>query len=164
MKKSKHFRKDVILARVIAGVLLIVLIVLLAVGISLLEKPSGHDKESQNSQNSEYTEDLQPGGQDTQQQGTEDTQQAPSSEIEGLEPGPDENDETTYQPEIILWIKTTATLNLREEPNTRCTTLERIPEETRVGVLEDLDGWYKVIYNGKEGYVSKTYVVVLPEE
>ena len=57
MKKSKHFRKDVIMARVIAGVILLVLIVLLVFGISLLTKTSDEDKNSQNSQNTENTQE-----------------------------------------------------------------------------------------------------------
>ena len=59
MKKSKHFRKDVIMARVIAGVILLVLIVLLVFGISLLTKTSDEDKNSQNSQNTENTQEQE---------------------------------------------------------------------------------------------------------
>ena len=157
MKKSKHFRKDVILARVIAAVLLIVLIVLLVFAVSLLSKSSEQDKDSQNTQNTE--QDKVPGNQVTEEQDTEETEdtqdtQDDTSETEDVEP----------VPETICWIKTTANLRLREAPNTSCATLERIPEGTQIGVLEDLNGWYKVIYNGKEGYVSKTYVELVETE
>jgi len=154
MKKSKHFRKDVILARVIAAVLLIVLIVLLVFAVSLLSKSSEQDKDSQNTQNTE--QDKVPGNQVTEEQDTEETEdtQDDTSETEDVEP----------VPETICWVKTTANLRLREAPNTSCATLERIPEGTQIGVLEDLNGWYKVIYNGKEGYVSKTYVELVETE
>lgn len=157
MKKSKHFRKDVILARIIAGVILIVLIALLVFAISLLTKSSGTDK---NSQNTESTQNEKPGDKDTENVGNEDTEDLTTEEDTkpDVQPDPEPSvDEKTY-------VKTTATLRLRVEPNTSCTTLERIPEGTKIEVLEELDLWYKVIYNGKEGYVSKTYVVVVEAE
>lgn len=161
MKKSKHFRKDVITARVIAGVLLILVIVLLVWGISLLSKPSGEDKDSQNSQNTENTQNDIPEYPDTEGLSTEE------ENTEGVEDTQDtstEEEDTEPVPETMFWIETTANLRLRVEPNTSCETLEQIPEGTRLGVLEDLERWYKVKYNGKEGYVSKTYVEVLPDE
>ena len=160
MKKSKHFRKDVILARIIAGVLLLVLIGLIVFGISLLKKTSGDDK---NSQNTENTENLIPGDQDTEDTGTEDVPQTEDQGAQEDTPGVDENDDTTYEPEKV-YVKTTVTsLRLREEPNTNCATLDRIPEGTKLEVIEQADLWYKVIYNGKTGYVSATYVKVVEE-
>lgn len=159
MKKSKHFRKDVIMARVIAGIILIVLIVLLVWGISLLTKSSGDDKSSQNSQN---TENVVPGDQDSQQQETEETSQIPESEEQSSEPGPDENDDTIYIPDKV-YVETTTQVRLRKEPNTSCATLDRINGGTKLEVLETLDGWYKVVYDGQEGYVSATYTKIVEE-
>ena len=156
MKKSKHFRKDVILARVIAGVILLVLIVLLVLGISMLTKSSGKDKNTQNSQNTENTEDFVPGNQDTEEEQTSNT------ETEDSEPGPDENQDTTYVPEKI-YVETTTQVRLRKEPNTNCATLDRINGGTKLEVLETLDGWYKVNYNGQEGYVSASYTEIVEE-
>lgn len=155
MKKSKHYRKDVILARIIAALLLIILIALISFGVSLLTKPSEQDK---NTQNSENTQDVNQGNQDTE---NEDTQNQ-DTESENTEP--DVNIDSETETEEKVYVKTTATLRLRVEPNTSCETLERIPEGTQIEVLEELERWYKVIYNGKEGYVSKTYVEVVVAE
>lgn len=156
MKKSKHFRKDVILARIIAGVVLIVLIALLVFAISLLTKSSGTDK---NSQNTENTQGGNSGNQNTENVGGEDTE-GPSTEEStepDVQPEPEPSvDEKTY-------VKTTSNLNLRVEPNTSCATLASIPKDTKIEVIGDFDRWYKVIYNGQEGYVSKTYVVDVEE-
>ena len=54
-------------------------------------------------------------------------------------------------------------LNLREQPNTNCTTLNGIGKDVKLEVLETLDGWYKVIYDGKTGYVSADYVKIVEE-
>lgn len=160
MKKSKHFRKDVIMARVIAGIILIVLIVLLVWGISLLTKSSGDDKNSQNSQNTEQTQNDDIGIPDTQQD-TEDVQ-IPESEEQSDVSGPDENDDTIYIPDKV-YVETTTQVRLRKEPNTSCATLDRINEGTKLEVLETLDGWYKVVYDGQEGYVSATYTKIVEE-
>jgi len=160
MKKSKHFRKDVIMARVIAGIILIVLIVLLVWGISLLTKSSGDDKNSQNSQNTEQTQNDDIGIPDTQQD-TEDVQ-IPESEEQSDVSGPDENDDTIYIPDKV-YVETTTQVRLRKEPNTSCATLDRINGGTKLEVLETLDGWYKVVYDGQEGYVSATYTKIVEE-
>lgn len=156
MKKSKHFRKDVILARVIAGVLLLVLIVLLVLGISLLKKTSGQGKESQNT---EGTQNIPPESQDT-----EDLSEQGSEDIEDTQGTSSESEDTELEVVPKTYIKTTATLRLREEPNTSCETLEHIPEGTTLEVIEKTGIWYKVSYNEKTGYVSSTYVEVVEEE
>ena len=153
MKKSKHFRKDVILARIIAGVLLLVLILLLALGISLLTKSSDEDK---NSENSQHTENLVPGDQVGDSWREEDTEEQEET------PGVEENQDTIYVPDEI-YVETTTQVRLRKEPNTSCATLDRIDGGTKLEVLETLDGWYKVSYNGQEGYVSATYTKVVEE-
>lgn len=52
-------------------------------------------------------------------------------------------------------------LRLREEPNTSCTVLTTLDTGTCVVVLEDAqDGWYKVSYQDKTGYLSADYVEV----
>ena len=158
MKKSKHFRKDVIMARIIAGVILLVLIVLLVFGISLLSKSSGNGNDSQNSQHTENEESIGPGGQDTEGQGTEDQ----DSQEQDSQPGPDENQDTIYVPDKV-YVETTTQVRLRKEPNTSCATLDRIDGGTKLEVLETLDGWYKVNYNGQEGYVSATYTKIVEE-
>ena len=161
MKKSKHFRKDVIIARIIAAAILLALLVLLVLGISLLTKSSGEDKNSQSSQNTQQTENFMPGDEDEQDSETEANSEE-TTEEQPSEPGVDENDDTTYVPDKV-YVKTTTQVRLREEPNTNCATLDRIDGGTKLEVLETLDGWYKVNYNGKEGYVSATYAKIVEE-
>ena len=155
MKKSKHFRKDVILARIIAAVILLALIGLIVFGISLLKKPSGDDKNSQNSQNTQNTESLFPEDQDTQEEGTE---EVPETEDQD---STEENDSVIEEPAKTYIKVTAASLKLRQEPNTNCATLASIPGGTQLEVIEKLERWYKVSYNGKIGYVSATYVEVI---
>lgn len=50
-------------------------------------------------------------------------------------------------------------LRLREKPNTSSEVLATLHSDTCVVVLEDArDGWYKVSYQGKTGYLSADYV------
>lgn len=157
MKKSKHFRKDVIIARVIAAVLLIVLIAIIVFAISHFTKPSGQDKDSQNT---ESTQGFKPGDKDSESEEIEDTQNEPTEDVTDPEPTPDPEPSVDEK----VYVRTTATVRLRVEPNTSCDTLTKIPEGTAVEVLENLERWYKVSYNGLEGYVSKTYVVSVEAE
>ena len=156
MKKSKHFRKDVILARVIAGVLLLVVIAFLVFAISLLTKNGGDDKNSQNTSNTEQTEQtentesLLPENQDTED--VEDTESDVVIETESESVDVEK-----------VYVKTTTQVRLRQEPNTSCTVLDRIDGNTTLEVVEKLNGWYKVIYNGQEGYVSATYAKIVEE-
>lgn len=50
-------------------------------------------------------------------------------------------------------------LNLRSGPSTQNTKVASIPGGTVLNVEESLNGWCKVTYNGKTGYVSASYVV-----
>lgn len=161
MKKSKHFRKDVIIARIIAALILIALIALIATAVSHFTKPSA-DKDSQNTQN---TQDVNIGNQDsededTQNQNSED-QDDTSNDDSNTQQG-SENDSDTDVTEKI-YVKTTTQVRLREEPNTSCTTLDRINGGTKLEVLETLEGWYKVSYNGQTGYVSADYAKIVEE-
>ena len=51
-------------------------------------------------------------------------------------------------------------LNVRTEPNTECTVIRTISTGRELDFVENLDGWVKVLINGKEGYVSADYVEV----
>ena len=159
MKKSKHFRKDVIQARIIAGVLLIVIIVLLVWGISILTKESKDDKDNQNSPNTEHIQDVIPEHQDTENLEAESQQ---NSETQNSEDKTDVNDETTFEP-VKVFVEVTAQLRLRKEPNTNCVALDSIDKGTKIEVLETLNGWYKVNYKGKDGYISANYTKVVEE-
>lgn len=146
MKKSKHYRKDVILARVIAALLLIIIIAVISFAVSLFTKSSDGDKDTQNTQN---TQDVNTGNKDT-----EDLEDAKDTEPEA---GVDSETNTIDK----VYVMTTTQVKLRAEANTDCATLDRIAGGTKLEVLEELDGWYKVVYNGQEGYVSATYAEVV---
>ena len=55
-------------------------------------------------------------------------------------------------------IKVGSSLNLRSEANTSASVVTQIPNTHRVAVLDAIEGWYKVAYNGQSGYVSADYL------
>lgn len=60
---------------------------------------------------------------------------------------------------FALKVTATATLNVRKSPSTSSKILTKMPEGTRRTVRgKSNDGqWYKIIMNGKTGYISKQY-------
>ena len=142
MKKSKHFRKDVIIARIIFVILCIVIGVLIGTGVSALLKKtdSNNDNTEQNSQI--QTETNKP-----------DTQTTIDTSVE----------DTEIIENIISYAVPTTEIRLRQEPNTNCETLARIPAGTKLTLLEELEGWYKVSYEGMEGYISADYATIETE-
>ncbi|MBP3451328.1 MAG: SH3 domain-containing protein [Agathobacter sp.] len=172
MRKSKHFRKDVIIARIIAALILIVLIALIVTVVSHSTKSSGN-KDSQNTQS---TQDVNNGNQDSEDKDTQNSEgqndpsndnpsnddpsnDDPSNEGSNTPQGSEEDTDVVEK----VYVKTTARIRLREEPNTNCRTLEGINSGVELEVLETLDGWYKVSYNGKTGYVSADYAKIVEE-
>lgn len=60
-------------------------------------------------------------------------------------------------------VKTASAVNFRQEPTTSSSVLDKLYNETRVAILDDTgDGWYKIAYNGKQGYMSSAYVETQP--
>ncbi len=57
-------------------------------------------------------------------------------------------------------IKCQTSVNLRSEPNTSCSVLASLPNNTTVTVTGKSGNWYSIIYNGKKGYVSADYLTV----
>lgn len=140
MRKSKHFRKDVILARVIFAILCIVIIVLITMGVNVLKK-------TLNSANTEETQPPQ-------------TQQYEIPEFEDTE---EVTEVEEVVEEIVVYAKTTAKVNMRVEPNTNCEILASVPAATKTLLVEEADGWYKVLYNEKEGYIRADYIELVEE-
>ena len=56
---------------------------------------------------------------------------------------------------------TTMTLNVREQPNTDCNIITTIAEGEELEVIEELDGWVKVLVDSDEGYICADYVEIL---
>lgn len=141
MKKSKHFRKDVIIARVIFAILCIIVGTLIGVGISALSNMS-------NGSDAEETEPQQ-------------TQQYEIPEYVDTE----EETEEVVEPieKNVVYAKTTAKVNMRQEPNTNCAILASVPAATKMPLIEEADGWYKVSYDNKEGYIREDYIELVEE-
>lgn len=60
-------------------------------------------------------------------------------------------------------IITTDGLNVREKASKTSDVLEMISKDEEVPLLEELDEWYKVKYNGVTGYISKDYSKIKEE-
>ena len=69
---------------------------------------------------------------------------------------------SAFAAEIGTGVVNASSLRLRSEPTLSSSTIAYIPNGTVVSVEEQLDGWYKVIYNGMTGYVSADYLVYTP--
>lgn len=136
MKKSKHFRKDVIMARIIFAVLCILICVLIWMGIKALIG-SNNEKEPPETETQTETFYIPP--------------------VEETESQPEEIVET------IRYAKTTAQVRMRKEPNTTCEVILSVPANTKTDLIEEADGWYKVSYNGREGYIRADYIEVVEE-
>lgn len=50
-------------------------------------------------------------------------------------------------------------LNMRDDHNESAQKIGQIPDGTVLEAKEEIEGWYKVSYDGKEGWISKTYAV-----
>ena len=59
-------------------------------------------------------------------------------------------------------VTTSSAVNFRTEATTSSESMGKLNDGTRVAILDQIDGWYKVAYNGKTGYMSADYVVSQP--
>ena len=137
MKKSH--RKDVIIARVIFAVALLLLIALI-VGAVITIRGHMAEKSAQESQGVIVTENSQ------EQQPVVDTQ---TSE-------PEITTEDTQAPNPV--VQTTTGVNLRKEPNTECEVLTVLDQGTMLELIGEEDGWAVVDYQGQIGYVKIEYL------
>ena len=137
MKKSH--RKDVIIARVIFAVVLLLLIALI-VGAVIMIRGHMAEKSAQESQGVIVTENSQ------EQQPVVDTQ---TSE-------PEITTEDTQAPNPV--VQTTTGVNLRKEPNTECEVLTGLDQGTMLELIGEEDGWAVVDYQGQIGYVKIEYL------
>ncbi|MDD5693058.1 MAG: SH3 domain-containing protein [Patescibacteria group bacterium] len=56
-----------------------------------------------------------------------------------------------------IYINADGGLSLRKERSSKSERLTLIPNKTQLEASQELDGWYKVSYNGKEGWIAKEY-------
>ena len=160
MIKSKHFRKDVIIARVIF-LAFCALIIALIVWLVSLFTDSKEPTEPIESNSSEYSEDI---GSKTESEIESEIETESETESE-TEPETEPETQLPTETPTKLYIQVTSrsNLNLRKEPNTNCDVFTSLPTGTKAEILEELSGWYKVSYNGYIGYVSAQYVKVVEE-
>lgn len=65
------------------------------------------------------------------------------------------------QQAVAVGATTGSSLRLREEPNTSASIVTTLNKGVAVAILADeADGWYKISYNGKSGFVSADYLIV----
>ena len=55
---------------------------------------------------------------------------------------------------------TAETVRMREEPTTKASIVLNLDKDDEVDIIEESDGWYKVEFEGKSGYVSANYLDV----
>ena len=59
-------------------------------------------------------------------------------------------------------VTTSSAVNFRQEATTQSESMGKLSDGTRVAILDEIDGWYKVAYNGEVGYMSADYVESQP--
>lgn len=93
---------------------------------------------------------------------TNPTEPTQNPEGEGTAP-PVEGEITTPEPEpVVLYAKTTTTVNVRSSDSENADKLGKAAEGTTLQVLEQgVNGWTKVSYNNQEGYIKSDYLTML---
>ena len=158
MIKSKHFRKDVIIARVIFLALCALVIAAVVWVVSLLtgpgKTPTPPESESSESSESSELESESESGSESESESESETESTtePESETPTDEP-------TKY----YVQVTSTRNLNLRKEPNTTSEVLTSLPTGTKAELLEEIEGWYKINYKGRVGYISSDYAKIVEE-
>ena len=88
------------------------------------------------------------------------TEKVGSSTTEPSNPGTGENSGGESSSTGTKTIITTDALNLRDAPSTSGTWIVTMPAGTKLEVLEEKNGWYKVNYNGQTGWCCADYTMV----
>ncbi len=68
--------------------------------------------------------------------------------------------EQPEQPSTFEVIVSATTLNIRSGPSTDYGKLGTLSAGAKVTVLEEKNGWYKIDYNGQEGWISASYTYI----
>lgn len=55
-------------------------------------------------------------------------------------------------------VKVGSSVNMRSEASTSSSVVTKLVNNDRVAVIDETEGWYKVFYNGQNGYISSDYV------
>lgn len=89
---------------------------------------------------------------------TKPTEQQPEETTE-TQPEKQQPEQTT-QPAVskAAYISSNASAHFRSGPSTSSQSLGKLPKNTKITITGEENGWYKVSYNGKDGYISKSLV------
>lgn len=79
------------------------------------------------------------------------------TQTESVEQTPQEPAEILTE-ETAAYISSNAASNLRKGPSTETESLGKLARHTKVTIIGEQGDWYKVTYNGMEGYISKPLV------
>jgi len=60
-------------------------------------------------------------------------------------------------------IVTTDALRLRKDASTNASIIALLPIDEKVEIIEETNGWYKIIAGDKEGYVSSEYIEIVED-
>lgn len=61
-----------------------------------------------------------------------------------------------YKAKVIA--ESGSTVRMRSEPSSSATTLEKVPVDSTVDVVAELNGWKQIIYNGETGYMMDDFL------
>lgn len=59
-------------------------------------------------------------------------------------------------------VTTSSSVNIRQEATTESESMGKLSDGTRVAILDAVDGWYKIAYDGEVGYMSADYIESQP--
>ncbi len=74
---------------------------------------------------------------------------------------PEQQPNVPVQPQVSVGktkVVVATSLNVRSEPSTGNSVIGSLKNNEKVEVISESNGWSKIKYNGKEGYVSSTYL------
>ena len=181
MKHNKHFRKDVIIARVIFCVTCVIVLGFVTSGVDTLVKKIKDSEtedlvsesiisesetepnfsietqsglETQTESESESESETQTNSELETQQETQ-TQSELQTQTE-LESESESESEADIKPND-LYVVATVNIKLRQAPSTESEAIVTIPGGNQALFLDELEGWYKVRYQGKEGFISAEF-------
>ena len=60
-------------------------------------------------------------------------------------------------------VKVNSALNMRSGPGGNYGVIGTLRNNDKVEIIKEVDGWYEIRFNGKVGYVSKSYITIVNE-
>ena len=60
-------------------------------------------------------------------------------------------------------VKVNSALNMRSGPGSNYGVIGTLRNNDKVEIIKEVDGWYEIKFNGKVGYVSKSYITIVNE-